>query len=129
MIKTIIIDDNRKFLQRIENFLSSEGSIEVVGEANNGFEAIKLCKELRPDLVIMDIRMPLMDGIQAAKILKDKFPVIIVIILTVFDFKEYRDASINAGTNGYVLKKKIYTDLLPKIYQLFQQNSNIPKDM
>lgn len=129
MIKTIIIDDNRKFLQRIENILSSEGSIEVVGEAYNGLEAIKLCKESRPDLVIMDIRMPLMDGIQAAKILKDKFPAIKVIILTVFDFKEYRDASINAGTNGYVLKKKMYTDLLPKIYQLFQQNSNIPKDM
>ncbi len=119
MIKAIIIDDDRKFLQRINGFLSSNNSIEVVGEAYNGLDVIKLCKDLYPDIVIMDIRMPVMDGIQATKILKDEFPNIKVIILTVFDLNEYRAASIKAGATGYVLKKNMYTDLLPKIHQLF----------
>ena len=119
MIKAIIIDDDRKFLQRINGFLSSNNSIEVVGEAYNGLDVIKLCKDLHPDIVIMDIRMPVMDGIQATKILKDEFPNIKVIILTVFDLNEYRAASIKAGATGYVLKKEMYTDLLPKIHQLF----------
>ena len=119
MIKAVIIDDDRKFLQRINGFLSSHNSIEVVGEAYNGLDVIKLCKDLHPDIVIMDIRMPVMDGIQATKILKDEFPNIKVIILTVFDLNEYRAASIKAGATGYVLKKNMYTDLLPKIHQLF----------
>ena len=119
MIKAVIIDDDRKFLQRINGFLSSNNSIEVVGEAYNGLDVIKLCKDLHPDIVIMDIRMPVMDGIQATKILKDEFPNIKVIILTVFDLNEYRAASIKAGATGYVLKKNMYTDLLPKIHQLF----------
>ena len=119
MIKAIIIDDDKKFLQRINGFLSSNNSIEVVGEAYNGLDVIKLCKDLHPDIVIMDIRMPVMDGIQATKILKDEFPNIKVIILTVFDLNEYRAASIKAGATGYVLKKEMYTDLLPKIHQLF----------
>ncbi len=124
MIKTLIVDDDRKFVQRIKYFLSIDDSIEVVGEAYNGLDVIKLCKESHPDIAIMDIRMPVMDGIKATKILKDEFPNIKVIILTVFDLNEYRTACIEAGADGYVLKKNIYIDLLPKIHQLFENKTN-----
>ena len=82
MIKTIVIDDDRKFLQRIKTFLSNDKTIEVVGEAYNGCDVVRLCKDLHPDIVIMDIRMPVMDGIKATKILKDEFSNIKVVILT-----------------------------------------------
>ncbi|MEE9190310.1 MAG: response regulator transcription factor [Candidatus Neomarinimicrobiota bacterium] len=124
MIKTIVVDDDRKFLQRINSFLFSDESIEVVGEAYNGRNVIKLCKELQPDLVIMDIRMPVMDGVQATKEVTDKFPDIKVIVLTVFDFKEYREASMNAGASAYILKKKMYTDLLLNIHQLCENTDS-----
>ncbi len=120
MIKTIVVDDDKNFIQRINSFLSNDKSIEVVGEAYNGRNVIKLCKDLHPDLVVMDIRMPVMDGVQASKEITDKFPDIKIIILTVFDFKEYRDASNTAGARSYVLKKKMYTDLLPEIKRLFE---------
>ena len=71
--------DDKNFIQRINSFLSNDKSIEVVGEAYNGRNVIKLCKELHPDLVVMDIRMPVMDGVQASKEITDKFPDIKII--------------------------------------------------
>lgn len=125
MIRTVIVDDNRNFVERAKGLLADDYFIEVVGEANNGKVAIQVTSELKPDLVLMDIRMPEMDGIQVTRRLKEDFPDLKIIMLTIFNFKEYQNASNEAGANGFIVKKRMYNDLIPTVYRLFDiENEN-----
>ena len=118
-IKTLIVDDNSRFRKHIKEFLASGSKIEVIGEASNGLEAIRKARELKPDLVLLDIRMPGINGIEATHQLKEKMPGIKVIILTVFDMDEYREAVKTNGADGYVIKKSLMNELVPVINSLF----------
>ena len=118
-IKTLIVDDNSRFRKYLKEFLVSESKIEVIGEASDGLEAIRKARELKPDLVFLDIRMPRINGIEATHQLKEKMPEIKVIILTVFDMDEYREAAKANGADGYVIKKSLIKELLPIINSLF----------
>ena len=100
--RTLIVDDDGSFRQRIKELLATEPDIEVVGEAADGQEAIFEARELKPDLVLMDVRMPGLNGVNATRQLKDEMPELKVIILTIFDLQEYREAAIASGASGYV---------------------------
>jgi DNA-binding NarL/FixJ family response regulator len=95
--------------------LDTQLDIEVVGEATNGREAVKATNELAPDVVLMDVRMPEMDGVQATKLIVDSHSDARIIILTTFDLDEYVYAALRAGASGFLLKDTPPADLLSGI--------------
>ena len=113
--RTLIVDDDASFRRRVKELLASEPDIQVVGEASDGQGAIRKTRELEPDLVLVDVRMPGMNGLTATRQLKDEMPALKVIILTIFDLQEYRDAAMSGGASGYVIKKSLITELVPTI--------------
>ena len=104
MIKVLLVDDQTLVRQGIRLLLEIEADIQVVGQAANGREAVQQVETLRPDVVLMDVRMPEMDGIQATQVLTERFPEVGVIILTTFDDDEIVFEGIKAGARGYLLK-------------------------
>lgn len=104
MIKVLIAEDQEIIRQSLEIMLSNKPGIEIVGTAENGREVIKLLKKLQPDVILMDIRMPEMDGVQCIGLIKDAFPHIKIIVLTTFDDDEYVFNALKNGASGYLLK-------------------------
>jgi DNA-binding NarL/FixJ family response regulator len=100
----LLVDDQTLVRQGIRLLLEVETDIQVVGQASNGREAVQQVETLRPDVVLMDVRMPEMDGIQATHALSERFPEVGVIILTTFDDDEIVFEGIKAGARGYLLK-------------------------
>ncbi len=114
-IKVLIVDDQSLIRQGLSVLLASEGDIQIVGEAGNGLDACKMAEQLNPAVILMDIRMPVMDGVTAtAQILKSK-PHIKIIVLTTFDDDEYLLGSLRAGACGYLLKDTPFEELAESI--------------
>ena len=103
-VRLVIADDHYLVRSGYRNMLASEPDLEVVGEAENGREALELCRELRPDLVLMDVRMPEMDGLQATRAIKREQPTIGILVVTTHENPEYLFEALRAGAAGYVLK-------------------------
>jgi len=103
-IKILLADDHLLVRNGIKSLLEEEESIEVIGEASNGKEALELAKELKPNLLIIDVRMPIMDGIEAVSHLQNFSPNTKAIVLSMHDSEEYILKSIKAGASGYLLK-------------------------
>ena len=105
-IRVVIADDQQLIRAGFKMILSAELDIEVVGEANTGSEAVDLTRELRPDVILMDIRMPDLDGIEATRriLALDYNPPPSVLILTTFDLDEYVYEALRAGASGFLLK-------------------------
>ena len=104
MIRILIADDHRIVRQGLRLILETEPDFEVVGEASDGVQAVKLCHELKPDVVLMDLRMPNMDGLTAIERLRRDQPEIAVVILTTFNEDELMFRGLQAGARGYLLK-------------------------
>jgi NarL family two-component system response regulator YdfI len=104
MIKILIADDHLIIRQGLRLILETENDLELVGEASDGNEAISLCKKLKPDVVLMDLRMPNMDGLTAIEKLRAEQPHIAVVILTTFNEDELMLRGLQAGARGYLLK-------------------------
>jgi len=118
-INTLIADDSRIFRKKIVEILQKYPVIQILGEAATGDEAILKAGELIPDLIIMDVRMPDVDGIVATGIIKKNHPEVRIIIASVHDLNEYRMAAEKNGADGYLLKRNVYNMLYPKIADLF----------
>lgn len=119
-VGTILVDDNPKFLEAAKRFLSSDPMIELIGTALSGKEAIDLVGDSQPDLVIVDLAMPGMGGLEVTRLVKSQFtPPPQVIILTLHDNEEYRSASEAAGCDGFIAKSDLGTHLIPQIHALF----------
>ncbi|MDE8564245.1 response regulator transcription factor [Anoxybacillus rupiensis] len=103
-IKVLIVDDHHIVRRGLVFFLKTQKDIEVVGEAANGAEAVQLVMEHQPDLVIMDLVMPVMDGIEATKKMKERSPKTKILILTSFADQDHVIPAIRAGASGYQLK-------------------------
>lgn len=104
MIRLLLTDDQILVSQGLQTMLDLEPDLKVVGIANNGLEAIKQVETLKPNVVLMDIRMPVMDGREATRIICQKFPDTKVLVLSTFDEDDYIAQSIKAGAKGYLLK-------------------------
>ena len=104
MIKILIADDHLIIRQGLRLILETESDFELIGEASDGAEALSLCKKLKPDVVLMDLRMPNMDGLTAIEKLRVDQPNIAVVILTTFNEDDLMLRGLQAGAHGYLLK-------------------------
>jgi DNA-binding NarL/FixJ family response regulator len=121
-IRLLIADDHVIFRERLRTLLAKEDYIEVVGEAGTGIEAYVLTLRLKPQIVIMDVSMPELDGIQAARKIVEEEPHIKVIILSISGDWEFVNQAIRAGVSGYVLKETTARELLKAIREVEQGN-------
>ncbi|MFB3160675.1 response regulator transcription factor [Neobacillus sp. 179-J 1A1 HS] len=103
-IRILITDDHHVVRRGLAFFLKTQKDIEIIGEAGNGREAVELTRTLKPDLVLMDLVMPEMDGIQATKIIKSEMPDIKIMMLTSFSDQDHVIPALEAGASGYQLK-------------------------
>ena len=104
MVRLLLVDDQEIIRQGIKSLLESQSDFEVVGEAANGKQAISQVEALHPDMILMDVRMPIMDGIAATKAIIQQFPLVKILILTTFDDDEYISQGMQFGAKGYLLK-------------------------
>ena len=104
MIRIILVDDQNIIREGLGSLLQAKTDLEVVGEAGNGQEAVQLALKLQPDVVLMDVRMPVMDGVAATRLLHEQAPDIKILILTTFDDDEYITKAMAYGAKGYLLK-------------------------
>ncbi|WP_135552039.1 response regulator [Paenibacillus cymbidii] len=103
-IKIILADDHQLFREGVKRIINMENDLEVIGECGDGIQALELCNELHPDIVLMDINMPVENGVVATEKLKDIFPSIKVIILSIHDDESYVFETLRKGASGYLLK-------------------------
>lgn len=104
MIQLLLADDQAPFRQGLALLLDLEEDLEVVGQAQDGRDAIALTETLQPDIILMDVRMPICDGVEATQVIHQRFPWIRILVLTTFDEDEYIWKSLQAGALGYLLK-------------------------
>jgi len=104
MIKVVIAEDHQSLIDGVQSFFNYNEEIEIIGTANNGQELLSVLKKRKPDVIIMDIRMPVMDGIEATKQLKEIYPTINVLAFTMFDQPNAIKKMLKAGATGYILK-------------------------
>lgn len=104
MIKVLIADDQELIRESLKIVLSSYKDIEVVDAVDDGFAVLESMKKVQPDLVLMDIRMPKMDGVLCTKAVKENYPNVKVIILTTFDDDDFIFKALQYGASGYILK-------------------------
>jgi DNA-binding NarL/FixJ family response regulator len=102
--RLLIVDDHDLIRESTQVMLDGETDLEVVGEAVNGRHALELCRQLRPDLVLMDVRMPEMDGLTATREIKKEMPAISVLLVSAYESEDYRREATSAGAAGYILK-------------------------
>lgn len=114
-IKVMIADDHALVREGISAFLRMSSDIEVVGEASDGLEAIEVAREINPDVILMDIAMPRLGGLEATIELKKICPNTKILIVTQYDDKEYVNRLLKAGVSGYILKRSAGTDLIAAI--------------
>lgn len=103
-IKVLLADDHPAFLEGLKRYLGDQGGLEVVGEARDGEEAVNLVRDLQPDVAIIDISMPVVNGIEAAGQIKEAFPDIAVLILSAYYDEPYVISAMRAGATGYLVK-------------------------
>jgi DNA-binding NarL/FixJ family response regulator len=122
-IRVLLVDDSAEFLDSAARFLATDPAITVAGRAQSGAEAIEQIAALAPDLVLVDITMPELSGLQMTSLVKSRPNAPRVIVLTLYDVAEYAVASQAVHADGYVAKVELSTSLLPMIHTLFDRPS------
>jgi len=112
MNRVLVVDDHTVIRRGIQSILRAWPEWEVSGEASSGEEAIELTKELKPDIVLMDISMPGMGGLEATKLIRKIYPQTKILLLTLHDSLEWAETALRAGARGYVLKSDSEAELL-----------------
>lgn len=129
MIKVLVVDDHPVFRQGLISLLQQYPEFKTVGQANNGKEAVAIAREVQPDVVVMDIRMPGGNGIAATTALQQALPEVKVVIVTVSDKDEDLFAAIKAGARGYLLKSVSLWELIDSIRLVAQGEAIISPTM
>lgn len=118
-IRVLLVDDHAVLRDGLRSLLDRQDGITVVGEAGNGSEALSKVSELMPNIVLMDMAMPVMNGIEATRQIKELYPHIKVLILTQHDNREYISPALHAGASGYVLKRSGGREVIQAIKQVY----------
>ncbi len=114
-IRVIIVDDHTVVRSGLRAVLDASEGLELIGEAGDGEEAVKICERLQPDVVLMDLQMPKMDGVEATRIIHGRWPQIHIIALTSYKEKEYVEGVLKAGATSYLLKNVSAEELVSAI--------------
>ncbi len=122
-IRVLVVDDHAIMRDGIRALLDIYDEVEIVGEASEGKEAIEKTRELLPDVIVMDIAMPGMDGLEATRRITKKNPKVKVLVLTQYDNKEYILSTIKAGAAGYVPKRAVSSELISAIRAVYKGES------
>ena len=125
MIRLLLVDDQEMFRQGLAALLALEDDLEVVGQAGDGATAIALAEQLQPDIILMDVQMPICDGVVATGEIHQRFPWIRILVLTTFDQDEYIWQSLQAGALGYLLKSTSSRQVAAAIRTLNQGYSQL----
>ena len=123
LIRVILADDHAVVREGTRQLLEREDDITVVGEASNGNTAIELVQSLQPDVVVMDVRMPDMGGVEATKTIKKLFPKVEVLVMSAYDDDEFVFALLEAGASGYLLKTAPVKELIKAIHEVAEGQS------
>ncbi len=129
MIKVLVADDQELIRESLKIVLNSKPGIEVTDTVANGQEVVRSVRQEKPDVILMDIRMPKMDGVQCTKIIKDNYPAIKIIILTTFDDDEYVYSALKFGASGYLLKGVSMDELVNAIATVHSGRAMINPDI
>jgi two-component system, NarL family, response regulator LiaR len=117
-IHVLIADDHRMFAEALEAILATDDRLDVAGHAGDGAEAVRLALKSRPDVILMDIAMPVMDGLQATKQIRKQWPTACVLMLTGSNSRTDVDRARQAGAAGYVTKERIAAELIDAILEI-----------
>jgi DNA-binding NarL/FixJ family response regulator len=117
-LRILVADDNESVRRSIRQLLQSQSDIEVACEAVDGVDAVIKAREHLPDVVLLDVTMPTMNGLEAAQILKHEFPSMDIIIVSQHDSRGFQWAALAAGVNGYVVKSNTAKDLIPELRKI-----------
>jgi NarL family two-component system response regulator LiaR len=128
-IRVILADDHAVVRQGIRRFLEEAGDIDVVAEASDGAEAVRLVEEHRPDVAVLDIRMPEVTGVEATRRIKARFPDTRVLVLTAYDDDPYVFALLEAGADGYVLKTASADQLVDAVHTVYRGESALSPEV
>src|SRR5215208_7121479 len=127
--RLLIADDHALVREGLRTVLSGEDGIEVIAEANDGQQALDVCRELMPDLVLMDVRMPLMDGLEATRKIKQEMPKTSVMMVTMHENPDYLFEAVKAGAAGYVLKDASGERLLSAVRRTLEGESPLNQEL
>ena len=125
-IRIMIIDDHPVVREGLSRIIVSDKNMEVVGEASNGQEALEKFRKLRPDVTLMDMRMPQMNGVEAIEAIRKDFPNARILVLSTYDLEEDIYLSLQAGARGYLLKDSPHSELLAAINRVHSGERVIP---
>ena len=126
VLRVVIADDEPITRMDIKEILTDKG-YEVIGEVGDGFDAVEICKEQKPDLVLMDIKMPLLDGLSAARIMTEEGVDAAVVLLTAYSEREFIDSAKEIGVSGYLVKPIDEKSLIPSIELAVARNKEMRK--
>ena len=127
--RVVIADDHAMVRDGLRGMLASDRMLQVVGEASTGAEAVELAHRLKPDLILMDIRMPDMDGLAATRRIKEEIPDTSIIMVTIYDNPDYLLEAISAGAAGYLLKDVSRFELLQTIRKIVEGGSFLNQEL
>ena len=127
--RLVLVDDHELARDGLQDILTDVPDVEIVGEAADGREAIELCRRVRPDLVLMDLRMPRMDGLEATREIKREHPKIGVLVMTMHENPDYLLEAIRAGAAGYVLKDAPQHEVITAIRQVLGGESPLDPEL
>ena len=125
-IRILTVDDHPLIRAGLAAFLKTESDVEVIGEAGNGEEAIERYRELRPDILMMDLSMPVMDGLSATRAIVDEFPDARIIVLTTYGGDEDIHRALEAGARGYLVKDMLADEVMDVVHAVHQGRRGIP---
>ena len=128
-VTILAVDDHPLIRAGLGAVLASEPDLRLIAEASNGQEAVALFRETRPDVVLMDLRMPIMDGVSAIKAILAEFPEARIVVLTTYEGDEDIYRALSAGAKGYVVKDMLRTQLLGVVRQVHNGHRGIPSEI
>lgn len=114
-VRVLVVDDNESVRRSICQILRTEVDFEVICEATDGSDAVAKVREHQPDVVLLDITMPTLNGLEAVEIIKQEFPRVQVLIVSQHDSRGFQWAALAAGVSGYVIKSNVGKDLIPEL--------------